>query len=1309
MHMRRSTQFILMVFLSTCVLNIGCGKLKDAVAPDRVPEVDRSVFTNNRDDDLFTQAATMPDLAKISMTWLGNGFTRVQGSSGSIPGSHPVYVVSPNTAYAAFTKSKSDGSFSTQIVAPPGSWIIIKYDPLDGVWLYPDVVDDDRPSNVNAAPGVMAQVPFEQSIGDGIPFTFGGSTSPGHVDFYLTGFMTGDFRPGGYVNLLGTASVYVKGEAIDNLRGKSLNLDVYLTPMFDSHGRARIEANQFFSNILTPTGLPIEHWSGPHLSASGIEIGPLEPEGTENSMTAQFDVSLDIPDDVSDGTYGIWLSTSSDLKIGSLGGPRPHVNPFMANHSIPFPPFKIGQPSDPHLIWTLLTDVPSADGSRGTIAQQDASDFQIANRIAIQAHNYIIPRLSKKNSEEITYRLEPYLPMVAHGDRYIPNVPNLSFKFPSGSLTVTITGPDGSLEILGPEPFIAAHTRTPASSGGLLLDNGGGHLAEVFQLHTGSPIFDYQFPMYGEYSIDMVGTIEDIYGNIYEGGGKYTVFVAEPLDIEPATLPMTPLEVGNALNPGITLLPGVPADVEVKVTLLIESDPGNKIEYLVKGVANRFGVFTPSPDSTVIEMTGPGEFLVETTARYIDSEGVLWMASTRWGQVVAPPDSPLIAHGRRGRDNTPMTDVKLWFTSNKDGDAHINIPFATGDILWQTADDAARVIITAQDTEGLVQNAIYAWDQDGKYEVRGDHSEPRPTLEQRARAGELPLTFATRSGLNPALVPEDIVTYGYWYAGIERPGERVREIISDDDVGTGYWRFAEMYGMQPGMGADGDLPNDFKFQFGGAVFRDTTRQLNRYGIYGSLWVMLENDDSGGSRVFPPFQGANGGPSGGPIMTIADQEIDAFAVPLAVKPGTILETGDSFSFAAQLAPTLSGQVNLTITGPDGFSRSISGRANSIGYFYDPASDFVLTTAGLYHVEVNVIFDSPTSAGPMNTPFPTGTVLGATGKGFDFYVVTSGSEAIATLHPSWSTVKGFQKVPLLLSGPKGEAGTIYYTIGMPGFLLKSDVLKVNEGWAKVVYDPKNLSKSFPNIDKRGRQKEKSGLADTVWINVLMETSSGDFHARQFTLQGPDLFVLPQGGRIGSSDTIHESQPDDPGDSVQVDQKARSACRDDEKELYSSGFGSGTNKWEFDPESAWNLVDDSGSKVLMGEGHVHAHLNGDWDEVIWRLRVKLATGTVHLNFHAADNRRYMVSFAPNWTQLVKFSPEQDFLGEAKTDHSSEDWHFVEISLQSDTISIVVDDVPEITTIDSDPLPPGGIWLEVLDGSKVAFDDIYICEPSN
>ena len=54
------------------------------------------------------------------------------------------------------------------------------------------------------------------------------------------------------------------------------------------------------------------------------------------------------------------------------------------------------------------------------------------------------------------------------------------------------------------------------------------------------------------------------------------------------------------------------------------------------------------------------------------------------------------------------------------------------------------------------------------------------------------------------------------------------------------------------------------------------------------------------------------------------------------------------------------------------------------------------------------------------------------------------------------------------------------------------------------------------------------------------------------------------------------------------------------------------------------------------------------------------------------------------------------------------VEISLLQYVLRISVDGVQEIVTSEPDPLAPGGIWLEVLDGSSAKFDDIHICEPS-
>ena len=443
------------------------------------------------------------------------------------------------------------------------------------------------------------------------------------------------------------------------------------------------------------------------------------------------------------------------------------------------------------------------------------------------------------------------------------------------------------------------------------MDSGGGNLADVIQLSTGSGQFDYRFVEYGKYTIEMTGMVSDVYGNEYEGGGTYDLYVAEPLDIEPATLPMTPFEVGDFLNPGITVLPGVPAKVEVKVSLMVESDPEQTVGYLVEGRANRFGTFTPDLNSRPIMMTGPGELVVDTTASYTDEKGVLWMGSSRWGQVVETPGSPVIAHGRRGRDFDenfePFPEVKVWFNDPFPGDgSHAQFSYMSGDILWQTDDDAGKVKISMQDREGLVTAAMRDWGPPGHLNV----------LDERSRIDELLLNSITESRISPSLAPDDIFVHGYWYGSVQRPGERVREILSEDMLdqhGSTYWRFQEVYALQPGIGVEGDLPNDFKFLFGGTVFRDPSRGLNRYAIYGGLWVALPTDGPG-TRVFPPFQGANGGPSGGPIMTIAAEEIDAFVVPLAVRPGTILETGDTFSFSAHLAPTLPAKLDVIVTGP-----------------------------------------------------------------------------------------------------------------------------------------------------------------------------------------------------------------------------------------------------------------------------------------------------------------------------------------------------------------------------------------------------------
>ena len=570
---------------------------------------------------------------------------------------------------------------------------------------------------------------------------------------------------------------------------------------------------------------------------------------------------------------------------------------------------------------------------------------------------------------------------------------------------------------------------------------------------------------------------------------------------------MTPLAVGETFDPSLSVLPGVPADVTVHVTQKHGSPPAESREWEVSGTANRFGVFTPSPDATPMTLQEPGELLVDTVASWTSPDGVLHMGSTRWGQVVVPASGGLLVHGRRGVDKMPLNVASAWYITNIfPASDHAQLPYHTGDVLWQGELEAARIQLTLEDG-GPVRAAMEDWVAQGNYFSQGDHSDPPPTFAERAAVGELPLAFSTSTAVNAAEEPDDVVSAGYFYAGIQRPGERVRELISDDDNGTGYWRYEESYGLQPGMGAAGDLPNDFKFQFAGVVFRDAVHAVTAFGSYASLWVHLpEGGDDATTFVSPPFEGQNGGPTwSSGLLTLDGQPIRGFVTPLIPRPGSVLETGQVLTVSAQLAPTLPARIDVVVEAPSGPVASWTGRANSVGWYHDPAQDFVLVEPGRYRVVLNAVFDSPTSAGPMTEPFPTGGVLGSVDGSFDVYVVPAGSELASVDAPPFSVVQGLGPVALILTAPPGvTTGTLRWTAAMPGWLLASGSAPLVDGQAEIVYDPGALAARFPNLDTGGRARREPGLADTVWIGALIEGDPGGLYGQQVTLQGPDLLI-------------------------------------------------------------------------------------------------------------------------------------------------------------------------------------------------------------
>jgi hypothetical protein len=265
---------------------------------------------------------------------------------------------------------------------------------------------------------------------------------------------------------------------------------------------------------------------------------------------------------------------------------------------------------------------------------------------------------------------------------------------------------------------------------------------------------------------------------------------------------------------------------------------------------------------------------------------------------------------------------------------------------------------------------------------------------------------------------------------------------------------------------------------------------------------------------PPFAGpGNGGwtTEGGPILTLKGKEIHIFILPTGVKPGAVLEVGDTFHFAGHIMPTLNSQVEVTVTAPGGAKHVISGQANAVGYFYDAADDFVVDKPGLWSVDVKVWHDGVCSGGATVSPYPTGDVLGSDNGRYWFYVTPSGSPRLDVSAPQPGMLPIFGSLdPVTVKGtiPAGLSNvTVDYTIGMPGYILKHGQAAISGGKYQFLFDPVALHEDYPNLDLVGRDQHGAGLSDTFSMGILLRGQQGNqtvYRANTITIQGDQVTI-------------------------------------------------------------------------------------------------------------------------------------------------------------------------------------------------------------
>jgi uncharacterized protein (TIGR03437 family) len=875
--------------------------------------------------------------------------------------------------------------------------------------------------------------------------------------------------PGDTVSVAGTLRIDSPG--LQNASGMRVGMRLNLLRLSGPDGTGALPQNSFASTLLTPTGLPIEssfHWLQGTQPDPAFPITPLGGNRAEANVTASFRLPSDLPAGYFRPIVGWRLetvpreTTPPDVIVDRAG----RRFGYHLGSSMMLPVVRVGNPAAPRVPWMLLGDNLS-NGTRGVRAIEDRTRFGLASKILTQSETFIVPRLDPVAGRPITYRLEPFAPTVSVAVEQVPPAaPLIPFRFPSGRLVVRIQKPDGSVTVLGPAPFLQARMKHTLDRNDRDLDPGGIHITAIYQLSTMDPRFEVQFEQDGLYQISLEGTVDDVWGNTWNGGGTYAVHVARQLSLDTSVLPGTPFEVGDVFDPGLTLTPPAPATVEVRLQLLPNSDASRMIEHRVQGLANRFGYFQPAGSG--ISLDQPGEYRLDVTATWRDSQGKLWMGSRTWGGVVAPRTPAIIARGRRGIDEGNFKPQ--WFFRSQSGfptgNSHVFMSFHSGDVMWLEKSDSLNPDVRFQDPSGSLT---------GLMQRRGW---PGGTEPAEITAGEAPLFTSRPDGFDLILDPSKIDLWAYSYSFIERPLVRVREQIRNANVPGPYWRFSAQYQGQIGVGPNGDLENDIKFQYAAAVIRGPAVGGAHYAIYGSLFVLVpDNDPLGGTRVFPPFQGNGGGPGGGPIMKLKGKDIDLFLHLTGVRPGSVLEVGDTFAVAGAVGPPLPAFVAYAVVTPGGRRTVYSGRANKVGYYYRPEHDFVIDEPGLYTVDLRVTYDGQTSAGQVTEPFPAGDVLGSANGRFYVYAVPRNSAALAV------NVAGQEFSANAASG--------HVTTMMPGFLLETRAL---QGPLRYRFDPVALARDFPNLDVP--------LADVVTISLF-----ANHQARVLVYHGEEFFQTDQ----------------------------------------------------------------------------------------------------------------------------------------------------------------------------------------------------------
>ncbi len=823
---------------------------------------------------------------------------------------------------------------------------------------------------------------------------------------------------------------------------------------------------------------------------------------------------------------GISMGRWVDDRAVSMAPKLPSADPFNPIDMKEFmksaqvlPNVKVGTAEDPRLIFTLFSDA-AASGQSGLMSNEDTPDAGVSNRSRFPTPFVLPPGMWPTTPGMPAEFPSTGLAGLFQGFASLSREIESWLQLQSGHFTMTITGPDGRKQSLGQRRIINT------GYGGLELDRGP---------------FPVQLGQTGDYTIELTGCFRDVLGRELCGGGTYELTCALPMTFSTAVKPGTNFLVGARYPAIMDINPAVAAHVTTTIDWYPNSDEERHERWVVEGDATHFGYF--APDEPPPRFEEPGEYRSLLEVRWTDRSGNLWLGMQSSAGVVAPAEgSEVSVHGARSFlfDPHPELDrlgsferYNVPYEGGSSFAEHSNLslydhtfPYWSGDtLLVPTTYPLESVIGPTLSMAGRSPNMISRM-EDALLGEKGELA-PYPMASRNHEMSYLPHVFkisednfsyhlvepglmdavpiiggGSEDGWSPYAWPEESDLDAYVYLSVIRPGLPVLALAFSGSFMAPCWIISPNdYGYRFHSSPNGDLPEDIYRVMAGLVVKDKRTGQTHYDAYSSA-IRITPPGSGFTAVQPPGEL--------PVMHLAGKDHYTF---LGLNTSGVFETGHELLLGGTLMPPASADVTFEIEHPDGFTESMSKRANRLGGV-SPPRPIAMEKPGVYKVSVDI--ETTNQAGET----VRGDVVGS-GDGEILYFVLDEdpSRIFASPLPAITTVDAEEdRIPIPLGFRKDlQDARLYWSVMTPGSLF-------DEGWVDLPNDenthefmfrPRQTAIQLPNYDTVDYGTGEKLLTDIfVFVFYVEGTIDGEpvYDALRVVMRGdhlinPDALIQPE----------------------------------------------------------------------------------------------------------------------------------------------------------------------------------------------------------